>query len=124
MSDNSEKPDPIDNPAVSVHTRIPPAIVEAIADDPKIMEPIARAMAAVNLDNLFAQMRNPNAPVGQRMDFQRLLNDMGRLSKEDKNAAALANLPVVTINLGNGSAMIQVEQPREAIDVTPTKVSK
>lgn len=122
MSD--EAPDKVDNPAVSAHTRIPPAIVEAIADDAKAMEPIARAMAAVNLDNLFTMMRNPNIAAGQRIEFQRLLNDMGKLARKDEAGAAAMNLPLVTINLGNGTATISVERPTPAIDVTPVEAAE
>lgn len=122
MSDDNK--DPVENPAVSTHTNIPPAVVEAIAADPKALQPIARAMGAVNLHNLFTQMRNPNVAVGQRMEFQRLLNDLGRLTVKDDPMSGAMNMPTVKITLGAVTATISVEQPTEAIDVTPVEVTE
>lgn len=110
------------NPALEQHTSMPPAVIEEIAEDPKAIEKIARAMAGVNLDNLFTLMRNPNVSVTQRIEFQRLLNDMGKLAKKAEESVGV-QLPTVIINVQNGATTMSLDAPK-VIDVTPVVVDE
>jgi len=72
--------------------------LQAIEDDPTKMETVARLMGAVNLDNLFRHMQNPTLNPQTRIEFQKLLNKMGKLEPEEKATVAEAG-PQVVINI-------------------------
>ena len=72
--------------------------LQGIEDDPAKMEVVARLMGAVNLDNLFRHMQNPDINPQTRIEFQKMLNKMGRLEPEEKVAVADAG-PQVVINI-------------------------
>ena len=70
----------------------------AIEQDPSLMETVARLLGAVNLDNLFRHMQNPDINPTARIEFQKMLNKMGRLepdTKLDTNGSG----PQVVINI-------------------------
>jgi len=58
------------------------AQLEMIEEDPTKLETVARLMGAVNLDNLFRFMQQPDVNGQTRLEFQKLLNRMGRLEPE------------------------------------------
>jgi hypothetical protein len=72
--------------------------LEMIEEDPTKIEVVARLMGAVNLDNLFRFMQGPDINPMARLEFQKLLNKMGKLEpeKEDQNAGGG---PQVVINI-------------------------
>lgn len=72
--------------------------LEMIEEDPTKIEVVARLMGAVNLDNLFRFMQRPDINPMARLEFQKLLNKMGKLEpeKEDQNAGGG---PQVVINI-------------------------
>lgn len=72
--------------------------LQEIEADPTKMEIVARLMGAVNLDNLFRHMQNPNVNPQTRLEFQKLLNKMGRLEPEEKIKSADTG-PQVVINI-------------------------
>lgn len=72
--------------------------LEEIEEDPSKMEIVARLMGAVNLDNLFRHMQNPTINPQTRIEFQKLLNKMGRLEPEEKSKSAETG-PQVVINI-------------------------
>ena len=75
-----------------------PADLQAIEDDPSKIETVARMLGAVNLDNLFRHMQNPTINPTARIEFQKMLNKMGRLepdTKADMNGSG----PQVVINI-------------------------
>lgn len=75
------------NPAVNQLFAMPPAAVEAVRDDPANLQPIARVMGAVNLHNLFMQVTGTDATIQQRIEFQKLVNKIGRLEPDEKQAS-------------------------------------
>jgi hypothetical protein len=72
--------------------------LEHIEDDPSKMEVVARLMGAVNLDNLFRHMQNSNVNPMARLEFQKLLNKMGRLEPDTKVDTGTTG-PQVVINI-------------------------
>jgi hypothetical protein len=72
--------------------------LQEIEEDPSKVEVVARLMGAVNLDNLFRHMQNPSVNPMARIEFQKLLNKMGRLEPEVKNDASGGG-PQVIINI-------------------------
>jgi hypothetical protein len=72
--------------------------LQMIEDDPSNMETLARLMGAVNLDNLFRHMQNPNVNPAVRIEFQKLLNKMGKLEPDSK-AETGGTGPQVVINI-------------------------
>ena len=70
----------------------------AIEQDPSLMETVARLLGAVNLDNLFRHMQNPNINPTARIEFQKMLNKMGKLEPDTKADASGAG-PQVVINI-------------------------
>tara|TARA_B110000977_G_C10880669_1_gene417366 strand:+ start:178 stop:528 length:351 start_codon:yes stop_codon:yes gene_type:complete len=75
-----------------------PADLLAIEEDPTKMETVARMLAAVNLDNLFRHMQNPTINPMARIEFQKLLNKLGRLEPDTK-ADVSGGGPQVVINI-------------------------
>lgn len=72
--------------------------LEAIEEDPSKMENAARLMGAVNLDNLFRHMQNPQVNPMARIEFQKLLNKMGKLEPDTKTDPGVGG-PQVVINI-------------------------
>jgi hypothetical protein len=68
--------------ALAKRTQLPPALVEEIQENPEAIRPLARGMAAINLFNLFAKVSHPNAPTKDKLEFQRVVNKIGRLEPE------------------------------------------
>lgn len=75
-----------------------PADLQAIEDDPSKIETVARMLGAVNLDNLFRHMQNPTINPTARIEFQKMLNKMGRLEPDTKLDAGGGG-PQVVINI-------------------------
>jgi len=73
------------------------AQLEMIEEDPTKIEVVARLMGAVNLDNLFRAMQAPGINPQARIEFQKLLNKMGKLEPEEK--ADTGGGPQVVINI-------------------------
>lgn len=69
-----------------------------IEEDPSLMETVARLLGAVNLDNLFRTMQNPEINPTARIEFQKMLNKMGRLEPETKTDVSGMG-PQVVINI-------------------------
>ena len=75
-----------------------PAELAKIEEDPSLMETVARLLGAVNLDNLFRTMQSPEVNPTARIEFQKMLNKMGKLEPDSKAEAAGAG-PQVIINI-------------------------
>jgi hypothetical protein len=82
----------IDKPILS------PADMIAIEEDPTKMETVARMLGAVNLDNLFRHMQNPQINPMARIEFQKMLNKLGKLEPDTK-ADNTGGGPQVVINI-------------------------
>lgn len=85
-------PNVLDRPILS------PADMLAIEEDPSRMETLARMLGAVNLDNLFRHMQNPTINPMARIEFQKMLNKLGRLEPDTK-ADVGGGGPQVVINI-------------------------
>jgi hypothetical protein len=73
--------------------------LQMIEDDPAKMETLARLMGAVNLDNLFRHMQNPTINPATRLEFQKMLNKMGKLEPDGKAVVGVDGGPQVVINI-------------------------
>jgi hypothetical protein len=73
--------------------------LQMIENDPKKMETLARLMGAVNLDNLFRQMQNPTINPATRLEFQKMLNKLGKLEPDGKAVVGTEGSPQVVINI-------------------------
>jgi hypothetical protein len=62
------------------------------------METVARLLGAVNLDNLFRHMQNPTINPMARIEFQKMLNKLGKLEPDTK-ADTQGSGPQVVINI-------------------------
>jgi len=82
----------VDKPILS------PADMLAIEEDPSKMETVARMLGAVNLDNLFRHMQNPSINPMARIEFQKMLNKLGKLEPDTK-ADNIGGGPQVIINI-------------------------
>ena len=72
------------DPTQSHKARLSPKDLLAIEADPAKMETFSRLLGAVNLDNLFRHMQNPDINPATRIEFQKMLNKMGRLEPNTK----------------------------------------
>ena len=82
--------------AINRSAAIPPKLVEDVMENPELLRPVARSMAAVNLHNLFVKMSHPATPNKDRLEFQALLNKMAGLEAKE---AAQGGGPSVVINI-------------------------
>lgn len=73
------------------------AQMQEIEEDPSKIETVARLMGVVNLDNLFRFMQRPDINPQARIEFQKLLNKMGKLESVDSSDGAGG--PQVVINI-------------------------
>jgi len=89
----------------------------AIEDDPSKMETVARLLGAVNLDNLFRHMQNPEINPTARIEFQKMLNKMGKLEPDTK-AINAGDGPQVIINITRAKDQeeIVIEGSAQAIE--------
>ena len=85
-------PAQVDKPILS------PADMLAIEEDPSKMETVARMLGAVNLDNLFRHMQHPSINPMARIEFQKMLNKLGKLEPDTK-ADNTGGGPQVIINI-------------------------
>lgn len=86
------------DPSLADKPILSPAQMAAIEEDPSLMETFARMLGAVNLDNLFRAMQNPTINPTARIEFQKMLNKMGRLEPDTKVDSGGAG-PQVVINI-------------------------
>lgn len=74
----------INYPAVKQMTLLSTTDLQNIQEDPSCIAEYARAMGAVNLENLFRDLQSPLISPNSRIEFQKILNKMGGLEpKED-----------------------------------------
>lgn len=85
------------------------AQMQAIEEDPTKMETLARLMGAVNLDNLFRQMQHPEVNLTAKLEFQKMLNKMGKLEPDDKVASAGGPQVVINITRAKDHEAITIE---------------
>ena len=94
MNTQIEKVRPNPNPEDNILSR---KQVQEIQEDPAKMEIVARLMGAVNLENLFKQMQDPAVNMTVKLEFQKLLNKMGKLEPEQKNSGSAGAQVVINI---------------------------
>lgn len=87
---------PTDN--LEAENLLTPYDIECIMDEPEKMEQVARAMGAVNLENLFKAMQDPRVNPTAKLEFQKVLNKMGgfETGRTSENAGTG---PQVVINI-------------------------
>lgn len=86
------------DPTLVDKSLLSPVELKAIEADPALMETFARLLGAVNLDNLFRHMQNPDINPSSRIEFQKMLNKMGRLEPDTKVDLGVGG-PQVVINI-------------------------
>jgi hypothetical protein len=94
----SSQVDKLQDPELVAQPILSRGQLQMIEEDPSKMETLARLMGAVNLDNLFRHMQNPNINPTARIEFQKLLNKMGRLEPDSKSDGGSSG-PQVVINI-------------------------
>jgi hypothetical protein len=95
-------------------TRMPPQLVEKIADNAELLRPVARGMAAINLHNLFVRIQHPNTNNKDRLDFQSMLNKLSGLDAKEAPQSAGAGFSI-TINIPGSDKGLTVEGSAERI---------
>lgn len=66
------------NPAVSKHVQVPPALLEDVARDPAAAQPVFRAMALIQAHELF--MQRANMSVSQQTQLIETFSKMGDMA--------------------------------------------
>lgn len=67
-------------------------------EEPEKMEQVARAMGAVNLENLFKAMQDPRVAASAKLEFQKVLNKMSGF-EQARPAEQGGSGPQVVINI-------------------------
>lgn len=98
------------NPAVAAQTRIPPALLEEVGNDPRELERWVRKLYLVNMDKLQRLMKAQDIPISQRMAWLEHLAKYGGLGQAKAAPVAAGSGFSVQIVLNN-----QNQQPPTAI---------
>lgn len=79
-------------PAVEAHIAMPPALVEAVQEDPELLVQLTRGQLAVVQDRMVSRvMKDPDATIGQLASVHEQLSKNARLKPEagaSSNSAA------------------------------------
>ena len=89
--------------------------LQMIEEDPSNMDTLARLMGAVNLDNLFRAMQDPNVNLSAKIEFQKMLNKMGRLEPNDKADLGVGPQVVINITRAKNDEGIVIEGSSSAV---------
>ena len=90
--------------------------LEMLEEDPSNMETLARLMGAVNLDNLFRTMQDPTINVNAKIEFQKMLNKMGRLEPDLKADTGVGPQVVINITRVKDEQGITIEGTSSTVD--------
>jgi len=102
------------NPAVTRHTAVPPALIEAVAKDASAAQPAIRAMALVQITELHG-MRNLLTPV-QRMQLAEVSAKLGDMVPRQAGQNMADTGFSITINIPQVGT-----QPGRVIDSVPMR---
>ena len=99
----------MENPAVAKLTAIPPALLEEIDRNPKVMQPIYAKMLAVNMNYVHHRaMTDPNITMGQRLQIIDTLAKLG-------DAYPKANVPQLAAQGAGFSVNIIMNNDTKAV---------
>ena len=118
MSDLAPTPEtlaPITDDAAMRHSKVPPKLVEDCLEDPDALRPVARAMAAVNLHNTFIKVSHPNASLKDKLEFQAMVNKIGRIDTKDVAENAKAGFHF-TINFSGANEKLVIDAPANVVE--------
>lgn len=85
--------------ALDRKTQVPPQLVEEVQNNVELLRPVARSMAAINLHNLFMKIQHPNTPARDRLEMQKMLNEMAGLELKGAAVQQSGGGFSITINL-------------------------
>ncbi len=86
------------NPAVTAQTRIPPALLEAVADDPAVGRRMFRKMMMVQADKLHRLSLDPNTATSLRLQIAEWFSKNADFAPKALAANASAG-PTFSINI-------------------------
>ena len=66
-----------ENPAVQQRMAVPPAMLEEVERDPKVLTNLARKMLLIQMDAIHNKLRDPAIPMGQRLSWADSLAKIG-----------------------------------------------
>lgn len=89
------------NPAVSKHVQVPPALLEDVARDPAAAQPVFRAMALIQAHELF--MKRGDMSVSQQTQLIETFSKMGDMAPR-KEVATGNGGPGFSVNIVLSSA--------------------
>lgn len=84
------------NPAVAKHVQVPPALLEAVAEDPSAAQPVFRVKTLLLAHELYQKRHTMTAQ--QQMALMESLAKMGNINPKE-NTAARSGGPGVSINI-------------------------
>lgn len=94
--------------ALNKSAQIPPKLVADVQDNPELLRPVARSMAAINLHNLFTRIQHPATSAKDRLDFQSMLNKMSGLDAKEAATGGGAGFSIV-INIPGSDKGVTVD---------------
>lgn len=92
------------NPAVAQQLAVPPAMLEAVEKDPRVLSGVARKMLLVQMDAIHRRLRDPNAPIGQRQAFADFLAKVGDAVPKASSQGAVAAGVSINVVFGDNAA--------------------
>lgn len=111
---------PLNNEVAMRHSKVPPKLVEDCREDPDAIRPVARAMAAINLHNTFVKVSHPNASLKDKLEFQTMVNKIGRIDAKDAESLQKGGGFSITINIpttaGHAGSVIEAKATQVSLD--------
>ena len=92
---------PLNDEVAMRHSKVPPKLVEDCLENPDALRPVARAMAAINLHNTFVKISHPNASLKDKLEFQAMVNKIGRIDTKDVEGVQKGAGFSIVINIPN-----------------------
>lgn len=91
------------NPAVLRQTSVTPLLLEAVAEDPTILQELAVKMTMVQIDAVHRMLDNPNISLNQRLSTIETLSKIGQIGAYGKTQAVQGNgSPSFSVNIVMG----------------------
>ena len=106
---------PLNDEVAMRHSKVPPKLVEDCLENPDSIRPVARAMAAINLHNTFVKVSHPNASLKDKLEFQAMVNKIGRIDTKDVAEGAGAGFHF-TINFSGANEKLVIDAPANVIE--------
>lgn len=109
------------DPAVDAHISMPPALVEAVQEDPELLAKLTRGQLAVVQDRMVRNvLGNPDTTIGQLATVHKALSDNAQLKPAPGQGGAAAGTQlVINFIVGGKKEQLTIDNDTGQPDAAP-----